>query len=75
MFELLTLILFVWLTAKAIGLAFKVTWGISKVLASVLLGLAFPLLIVFFMFIGGIVIIIPVILVAIALLVLSACVD
>lgn len=30
MFELLTIVVFVWLLIKAIGLAFKLTWGMAK---------------------------------------------
>ena len=37
MFELLTIIVFVWLLIKAIGLAFKLTWGMAKIIASILM--------------------------------------
>ena len=46
MFELLTIAIFIWLLVKAIGLAFKLTWGVAKVTASILIGLALPVLIV-----------------------------
>ena len=46
MFELLTIAIFIWLMVKAIGLALKLTWGVVKIVASILIGLAFPVLIV-----------------------------
>ena len=42
MFELLTIVVFVWLLIKTIGLAFKLTWGMAKIVASILLVLALP---------------------------------
>lgn len=42
MFELLTIAIFIWLLVKAIGLAFKLTWGVAKIAASILIMLAFP---------------------------------
>lgn len=74
MFELLVLILFVWLFAKAIGLAFKVTWGFAKVVAVILFALAIPTLIGCFLVAGGAVLLIPVALVAAACGILKACV-
>ena len=44
MFELLTVILFVWLMIKAIGLAFRLTWGAARIAASILMALAVPVL-------------------------------
>ena len=45
MFELLIFIAFVWLLFKGIGLAFKLTWGVAKIAASILMVLAMPALI------------------------------
>lgn len=45
MFELLTLIVFLWLFVKAIGLVCKITWGLAKVVAVILFALALPSLI------------------------------
>ncbi len=73
MFELLTVAIFTWLLVKAIGLAFKLTWGVAKIAASILIGLAFPVLIVCFVFVGGIVLLIPVVMIAIAAGILKAC--
>lgn len=74
MFELLTIAIFVWLLVKAIGLAFKLTWGVAKVTASVLIGLALPVLIICLLFVGGIALIVPIFMIAIAAGILKACV-
>ena len=73
MFELLVIAIFLWLLVKSIGLAFKLTWGVAKVAASILIGLAFPVLIVCFVFVGGIALLVPVIMIAIAAGILKAC--
>ena len=66
MFELLIIAIFLWLLVKAIGLAFKLTWGVAKITASILIGLALPVLIVCFLFVGGIALLVPVAMIAIA---------
>ena len=73
MFELLTVVIFIWLLVKSIGLAFKLAWGAAKIVASILIGLAFPVLIVCFVFIGGIALLVPVVMIAIAAGILKAC--
>ena len=73
MFELLTISIFIWLLVKAIGLAFKLTWGVAKVTASILIGLALPVLIVCFLFVGGIALLVPLAMVAIAGGIIKAC--
>jgi hypothetical protein len=73
MFELLVLILFVWLFVKAIGLTFRVTWGLAKIIAVILFALAVPALFVCILVIGGAAILIPVALVAAAFGILKAC--
>lgn len=74
MFEIVTLVVFIWLMVKAIGLAFKLTWGIAKIIASILMVLALPALIVCMIFVGGIALLVPLILVGIAAGILKACV-
>lgn len=74
MFELLTIVIFVWLLVKAIGLAFKLTWGAAKIAAAILMGLALPVLIVCLVFVGGIALIIPIAVIGIAFGILKACV-
>lgn len=73
MFELLTIAIFIWLMVKSIGLAFKLTWGAAKITAVALITLAFPALILCFVFVGGIVLLIPVIMIATAAGILKAC--
>ena len=75
MFELLTIAIFIWLLVKSIGLALKLTWGVAKIAASILIGLAFPVLIVCFLFVGGVALLVPVILIAIAAGILKACLS
>lgn len=74
MFELITIAIFIWLLVKAIGLAFQLTWCLAKIVASILIGLAFPVLILCFIFVGGIALLVPIIMIAIAAGLLKACV-
>ena len=73
MFELLTLGIFGWLLVKAIGLTLKLTWGAAKIVASVLIGLAFPVLFICVVFVGGITLLVPIVMIAIAAGILKAC--
>ena len=75
MFELLTIVVFVWLLIKAIGLAFKLTWGIAKIIASILMVLALPLLIVCLLFVGGAILIVPVAMIGIAAGIMKSCIK
>ena len=75
MFELLTIVVFVWLTIKAIGLAFKLTWGMAKIVASILMVLALPLLIVCLLFVGGAILIVPVAIIGIAAGIMKSCIK
>lgn len=73
MFELLTLAIFLWLFVKAIGFAFRLTWGIAKIAASILIGLALPVLILCLIFAGGVLLLVPLVMIAIAAGILKAC--
>lgn len=73
MLELLTIVIFIWLLVKAVGLACKLTWGVAKVAASILIGLALPVLIICLVFVGGVVLLVPLVMVAIAAGILKAC--
>ena len=75
MFELLTIVVFVWLLAKAIGLAFKLTWGMAKIVASILMVLALPLLILCLLFVGGAILIVPVAMIGIAAGIMKSCIK
>lgn len=72
MLEILTTILFCWLFFKALGLAFRVAWGTTKILASLLFAVAVPMLIAGVLFTGGILLLLPLILVGIAFGLLKA---
>lgn len=74
MFELLGLFVFIWLMVKSVGLCWKLTWGVAKIAASVLMALAMPLLIVCLVFVGGIALIVPIAVVGLAAGILKACV-
>ena len=74
MLELLITILICWLFFKAIGLAFKAAWGVAKLVASVLLAIACPLLILCVLFVGGAALLIPVAVIAVAFGLLKACI-
>ena len=75
MFELLTIVVFVWLLIKAIGLAFKLTWGMAKIVASILMVFALPLLIVCLLFVGGAILIVPVAMIGIAAGIMKSCIK
>ena len=74
MLELLFTVVFVWLLIKTIGLTLKITWGAAKIVASILMVLAVPVLLVCFVFVGGLALILPIAIVALAAGVLKACV-
>jgi len=66
MFELIIILLFIWLLINSIGLAFKLTWGIAKLCAGILMVLALPIFIICLIFAGGIVLLLPIIMVCTA---------
>ena len=74
MLDILLVVLFVWLFFKALGLAFRMAWGTAKVIASILFAIAVPLLAVCLLFAGGIVLLVPLVLVGAAFGLLKACV-
>lgn len=74
MFTLLMIVLFVWLAVKAVGLALRLTWGTARILGSVLFEIAVPLLIGCIFFAGGIVLLIPVLLMGAAVGILKCCI-
>ena len=74
MFEIICVMLFGWLFIKALGLAFKLTWGAAKIIATILFVIALPSLIGGLLLAGGLLLIVPVGLVAIAAGVLKAAV-
>ena len=75
MFELLTIIVFVWILFKTIGLTIKLTWGAAKIVASILMVLALPLLIVCLLFVSGVALLIPLVMVFVAAGITKLCVE
>ena len=73
MFELLAIILFIWLLGKAIGLAIKLTWGVAKASASILMVIALPALVLCLLFAGGIALIVPLAIIGLAVGILKTC--
>lgn len=73
MLKLLTVIVFVWLLFTTIGLTFKLAWSVAKIISSILMALALPLLIAGLLFAGGIVLIVPIVMVCIAAGITKAC--
>lgn len=74
MFELLTIAIFIWLFVKSIGLMLKITWGAAKLIAGILVVLAFPALFVCLLFLGGLAMLLPLVVLGLALGVLTACI-
>lgn len=73
MIELLILALFIWLSIKAIGIALKLTWGAAKILAAIVFVIALPVLVFCLLFASGIVLLLPVAMIAIVLAILKSC--
>ena len=74
MFEFLVTIAFIWLFIKVIGLTFKVTWGLAKIVAVILFVIALPTLIGCLLLAGGVALLIPIALVGAAFGILKACI-
>ena len=74
MLELLTIILFCWLSVKLLGLFFRIAWGMAKFIASVLFVIALPMLVLGLFFAGGMLLLIPLGLLALAFGILKTCV-
>ena len=75
MLELLTIIVFSWLLIKTIGLTLKLTWGVAKIVSGILMVLALPVLIIGLLFVGGIALLVPIIMICIAAGITKACVK
>ena len=73
MFEILFTVLAIFLLVWAFRLALKLTWGAAKIAAICLLVLSIPLLILLLIFAGGLLLILPVLLIAGVIGVIKAC--
>ena len=74
MFELLISVIFFGLLFKTIGLTLRLTWGVAKLVAGLLMVFALPILILCLLFAGGIVLFLPLILIVIAAGIVKVCV-
>lgn len=74
MFELVVLILFCWIFFGALRLLFKVAWGLAKILALILFILALPSLIGCLLYASGVVLLLPIVLIAGAWGLLKVCI-
>ena len=74
MLEILTVVVFVWLFWNVLKLLFKITWGTAKVIAVLLAIAALPALTVCLLFAGGILLLVPVAVIAIAWWLLKVCI-
>lgn len=66
MFKLFVVIIFIWLLVKSIGFMLKITWGIAKFIAAILMILALPALIAALIFASGVALLAPIAMIAIA---------
>ena len=73
MLELLTIAIFCWLSFKLSGLFFRMAWGTAKFIATALFVIALPLLVLCLVFAGGMMLMIPLGLLALAFGILKAC--
>jgi len=67
MIEIIISILAIVLLIKAVSLTFRITWGLAKIVATILLVLAVPIFIVCLILLGGFFLLIPVGLIAAAI--------
>ena len=66
MFTLFVILVFGWLFFKSVELAFHLTWGLAKIVATLLFAVALPLLVVFAVLGALLPLLVPVALVAAA---------
>lgn len=60
MLDILFTVIFIAMFFWTLKLMFKITWGVAKILATVLLVLAIPALVLCLIFAGGFVLLIPI---------------
>lgn len=72
MLELVMVILFCWLFFKAMGLALRAAWGAARIIASLLFAVAVPMVVCCLLFAGGLLLLVPIALIAIAFGLLKA---
>lgn len=73
MLELVITVLFCWLFFKALGLTFRLAWGVTKLVVWLLFALALPMMIGCLMLAGGLLLLVPLALVGLAFGLVKAC--
>lgn len=73
MFSFLVTILIFWIAFKSLKILLPLTWGLVKIMCTVLLILAAPALVICLLFAGGIMLLLPLGLVAGAFMLGKAC--
>lgn len=58
-FEIAVTVLFIWIFLKALKLTFKITWGLTKIIAIIMFVIALPVLIGCLFFAGGAILLLP----------------
>lgn len=64
MFEIMVVALFIWLSIKFVALSLRIAWGAAQIIGLLLFVLALPALIGCLLFAGGIILLLPVMLLA-----------
>lgn len=72
-FEIAITVLFIWIFFKALKLTFKITWGLTKIIAVILFVIALPALICCLLFAGGAVLLLPLALIGLAFGLVKKC--
>lgn len=73
MLDLIITVLFCWLFFKALGLTFRLAWGVTKIVAWLLFSIAVPMMVGMLMLAGGILLLLPLALVGLAFGLVKAC--
>ena len=73
MLEILFTVIFLWLLVKTIGFAFKLTWGVAKIVACILMVVALPALVLCLLFASTVALLAPIALIAVSAIILKAC--
>ena len=74
MLELLTIVIFCWLSFKLLGLFFRMAWGTAKFIATALFVITLPMLVLMLLFAGGMLLLIPLGLIGLAFGIVKTCV-
>lgn len=74
MLDILVSFFCIWLFFKILGLIFRMAWGTAKIAASILLTIGSVMLVCCLLFAGGVLILIPAVLLSVAFGILKRCV-